>query len=429
MGHAQTTKKAPPPNTQLIKEKAKAAKGDTAAMRRMGMYYYYGAGVAQDYIKAREWLTKAAAKGNTESMMQLAAIYEEGEGVKKDPAKALEWTKKAADKGNLDALVALGEMYEEGVGVPKSLPEAVKYYQLAAEKGSSDAMINMGLAYMEGHGVKADPDAALQWLQKAVDKGDPAALRYLADYYEEPDMGNDCPKAVDCYMRATDLGDSVSLKAVGEIVMAATCPTANMPKTIAWMQAKADANYGDAAYFMARFHIDGKGVEQSYSKAMDYFLKDAEYRMKHGEVESNSLKNLFVLYTMNKLSAARQAKLLQWLETTATATSNDYLLSGLGFVYTNKENATPQDYAAAMTWSMKAANKGNATGYYNVGYLYANGLGVTKDQKQGFDWVMKAAKKGDQIAMSTIADFYEKGEGVAKDPVKAAEWRKKAGEE
>ena len=76
-----------------------------------------------------------------------------------------------------------------------------------------------------------------------------------------------------------------------------------------------------------------------------------------------------------------------------------------------------------MKWSTRSADKGNPTGYYNVGYLYANGLGVKKDEAKGFEWIMKAAEKGDRVA---IGDFYEKGKGVAPDPNKAAEWHAKA---
>lgn len=425
----QAKKPATGPSDQVKKEMAKAAKGDTGAMRRLGMLYYYGVGTSQNFLKANEWLSKAAAKGNTDAMVQLASMYEDGEGVKKDATKAVAWLKKAADKGNTEAIVELGGIYEDGELVPKNQPEALKYYRMAADKGSSEGMISVGLAYMEGKGVKADQAQALGWLQKAVDKGDPSALRYLADYYEEPDMGNDCPKAVECYMKAADIGDTLSLRAVGEIVMAGTCPTADTNKIIPWMQAYAEKGYGEAAYFMARFHIDGRGVKQSFAKASDYFMKDAEYRIKNGEVESSSLKNLFLLYNLNKLSETRQTKLLQWLEATAIATNSEYMMSGLGYIYTNKEEATPQDYAAAMTWSMKAANRGNATGLYNVGYLYAHGLGVTKDDKTAFMWIQKAAMKGDKIAMATLADFYEKGEGTDKDAVKAADWKKRSEEE
>jgi TPR repeat protein len=423
-GQAKKAQQAP---ADLVKkETAKAAKGDTGAMRRLGELYYYGVSTPQNFAKANEWLLKAANKGNTDAMILLASLYEDGEGVKKDIAKTIEWLKKATIKGNSEAMVELAGLYDEGEGIPKNLAEAAKYYQMAADKGNTDGMIGLGLAYMEGKGIKEDQQQALNWLQKAVDKGNPSALRYLADYYEEPDMGNDCPKAVECYMRAADLGDTLSLKAVGEIIMAGTCPTADTNKIIPWMINYADKGYGDAAYFMARFHIDGRGVKQSYGKAMDYFIKDAEFRMQKGEYQSNSLKNLFVLYNVDKLSTERQARLLQWLESTAAKTNDDYMMAGLGYIYTNKDQATKEDYKAAMSWSQKAANKGNSTGYYNIGYLYTNGLGVTKDPKMAFDWILKAAKKGDNIAMLTLADFYEKGEGTTKDLNKAAEWKKKA---
>src|SRR4051812_21486138 len=82
--HSQTTAPKAPGTKQLAAEKARAAKGNADAMLHMGLYYYYGSGVAKNYVTAGQWLQKAAKKGNVNAMELLGEMYEEGEGMKKD---------------------------------------------------------------------------------------------------------------------------------------------------------------------------------------------------------------------------------------------------------------------------------------------------------------------------------------------------------
>jgi TPR repeat protein len=56
-----------------------------------------GCGVAQDYVKAREWYQRAADAGNIDAMINLGRLYLDGKGVPKDYGKAREWYQKAAD--------------------------------------------------------------------------------------------------------------------------------------------------------------------------------------------------------------------------------------------------------------------------------------------------------------------------------------------
>ena len=51
-----------------------------------------------------------------------------------------------------------------------------------------------------------------------------------------------------------------------------------------------------------------------------------------------------------------------------------------------------------MEWYRKAADQGLADGQYNVGVLYENGWGVTKDIDQAKVWYQKAADQGDGFA-------------------------------
>ncbi len=425
--NAQPVKTAPPPGAdQVAKDKARSAKGDTAAMFHMGLYYCYGQGMPQDFLKAKVWLQKAADKGHTGAMDQLGIMNLAGKGGKKDPVKALAYFRKAAKKGDAIAMNEIGIMYEEGNGVPKDMTEAIKNYQAAAEKGNTEAMNSLALCYAKGNGVPKDLQAASKWLQRAAETGDPLAAVDLASFYRTPELGNDCKKAMEWYMKARDMGDTASLPAVGEIAMEGKCKDVDMKPVAEWMKKYADRDDVDASYFMAAFYSEAVGVERNYTKSMNLLMKSADLLIKHNVKDNEAIGELFDMYGSGNLVSSEMETLLKWLEETADKVNDAGMMAGIGYIYTNKENATKRDYTKAMSWSMKASEKGSPTGYYNVGYLYANGLGVMQDDKKGFEWIMKAADKGDRVAMRTIADFYENGQGVARNHAKAVEWKAKA---
>jgi hypothetical protein len=62
----------------------------------------------------------------------------------------------------------------------------------------------------------------------------------------------------------------------------------------------------------------------------------------------------------------------------------------------------------------------------NLGYMYENGYGTTKDILEAFNWYKKAAEQGDAVAMTNLGKGYYNGTGVAKNEKEAEAWLKKA---
>ncbi len=81
-----------------------------------------------------------------------------------------------------------------------------------------------------------------------------------------------------------------------------------------------------------------------------------------------------------------------------------------------------KNYKKAHSLLLPLAKKGNALAQYNIGVMYAQGLGVRKNEKQAVQWYLKAAKQGDPDAQSNLGLMYETGKGVNKDFRKAMEW-------
>lgn len=75
-----------------------ARQGNATAQTHLGLMYYDGVGVPQDYAKAAAWLRKAAEQGEPLASARLAAMVERGLGVPQKRAQPwLDWRRQAPD--------------------------------------------------------------------------------------------------------------------------------------------------------------------------------------------------------------------------------------------------------------------------------------------------------------------------------------------
>jgi uncharacterized protein len=87
-----------------------------------------------------------------------------------------------------------------------------------------------------------------------------------------------------------------------------------------------------------------------------------------------------------------------------------------------------KDYDSAYTVCLIAAEKGDAGGQYNIGYMFFNGVGVKQDYAMAASWYRKAAEQGNDVAQMGLGLLYDKGWGVKQDSAEAASWFQKSTE-
>lgn len=194
-----------------------AEQGDALAQQALGVLYYKGQGVPQNYAKAEKWFRKSAEQGITGAQYNLGLMYDDGlgstqdneateqgrfgiqrhlhtiaglpqyqckgqkinsfdypttrDGVWRNYSNAMKWYKKAAEQGHARAQYNLGVLYDQGNGVPQHYGEAMKWYRKAAEQGNTNAQYNLGVMYREGHGVTKDTVQAHKWFNIAAAQG------------------------------------------------------------------------------------------------------------------------------------------------------------------------------------------------------------------------------------------------------------------
>ncbi|MBB43393.1 MAG: hypothetical protein CMM44_06475 [Rhodospirillaceae bacterium] len=116
-----------------------AKQGFAPAQSNLGLMYYNGKGVSQNYKTAVKWYRRAAEQGYAIAQTNLGYMYDRAIGVPKNYKTALKWYRRGVKQGNASGQHNLGVMYQYGKGVPKNYKTAVKWFRLAAEQGDSPA--------------------------------------------------------------------------------------------------------------------------------------------------------------------------------------------------------------------------------------------------------------------------------------------------
>ena len=111
----------------------------------------------------------------------------------------------------------------------------------------------------------------------------------------------------------------------------------------------------------------------------------------------------------------------------------------LGVMYASGVGV-PLDYQEAVRWYRLAAEQGYAGAQHNLGLKYEYGDGVPQDYQEAVRWYGLAAEQGNgsysqfsqyrlSVMYNKLGDKYATGEGVPEDDAEAAKWYRKAAEQ
>ena len=120
---------------------------------------------------------------------------------------------------------------------------------------------------------------------------------------------------------------------------------------------------------------------------------------------------------------------IQWLaKADGTSVDNPNFEVRLGKLFDHRRDLEP-DYGKAMTLFRAAADRGNAEGQYQVGYLYEVGEGVAKSQAEALQWFRNAADLGNPKAQFELGVHFAKGWIVEQNYAEARQWFSRAAEQ
>ncbi len=446
-------------------------KGNPDAQYYVGLFYYEGKGIEKDLTKAAKWYQKAAEQGHATAQLNLGKIMHDkgGHGCSESNAKAVEWHQKAALQGNAEAQLNLGLMYAEGIRVGESYAKAIEWFQKAAEQGNAKAQLNLGGMYYKGMGVIKSDAKAFEWWQKAAGQGNATAQNNLGFMYENGKaVAKSDEKAIEWYQKAADQGNTEAQKALGEGRLKEF-----IERQKEYNKKLALAQLGDATaqYSLGEMFYQGKGVVQSYAKAIECYMKaahqgnaDAQYALgvayengkgvvKH-EVKANewfqkaaesyqksamqgnsdSSRSLGAIYKEGKGVAKHDAKANEWFQKAADSYQKSAMQGNVDASRRLGEmhyvgHGVVQNYIKAFEWHQKAANQGNADSQFDLGSMYYDGKGVVQSYAKANEWWLKAANQGNALAQVFLGLLYDYGMGVKENKAKAAEWYQRAADQ
>ncbi len=263
---------------EAVKWYRKAAEqGHARAQYSLGYCYAKGQGVAQDYYEAVKWYRKAAEQGYDSAQNNLGVCYENGQGVSKDINEAVKWYRKAAEQGYADAQDNLGDRYYWGIGVSKDYNEAVKWYRKAAEQGHADAQYNLGLCYKYGEGVSKDYYEIVKWYRKAAEQGHAKAQQGLGECYGSGQgVSKDINEAVKWYRKSAEQGDAHAQSSLGWCYESGRGVSKDINEAVKWYRKSAEQGYWSAQYSLGLCYENGQGVSKDINEAVKWYRKSAE---------------------------------------------------------------------------------------------------------------------------------------------------------
>jgi len=98
---------------------------------------------------------------------------------------------------------------------------------------------------------------------------------------------------------------------------------------------------------------------------------------------------------------------------------------GIGWIYAHGDTIVKDD-KQAVEWYKKLASQGYAIVQHDLGWMYAKGIGVKQNDTQAVYWYRKAANQGIAKAQYNLGLMYAHGKGVAQDFTQAVYWYRKA---
>ena len=356
------------------------------ALYFLGLMYYNGHGVEQDYEEAAHTLRQSAKGGNTDAQNLLGVMYDHGKGVPQNVEEAEQWFRRAAAAGyaeaqqNLERLLASIEAAAEAVTPADDLQKGLAAYEAGdyetalailtplAWAGNADAQNTLGWMYDYGHGVEENDAEAVKWYRRAAKQGNAIAQNNLGKMYEHGiGVSQNDEEAIKWYRSAAEQGHAEARQNLNGM-LASTASAADDTASAGDVQEGIDAydagDY-DTAFAILKPLAEAGDAEAQFNLGLIY--------AGHTDAQNN----------------------LGWEN------------FGRGWDFSRDVEEMEEDDAEAVKWYRRAAEAGHIEAQYWLGYMYANGEGVEEDDAEAVKWYRLAAEGGHPEAQDVLV---QKGE-------------------
>lgn len=190
-----------------------------------------------------------------------------------------------------------------------------------------------------------------------------------------------------------------------------------LPPTAVYSLMAGRAEKGDvgAMLSLGRLYEHGHGVARNYSKALEWYSKAAGQGLPEGYY------NLGVCYEVGMGTASDMAK-AGAAYAKAAELGLPVAIHKMAGMYL-KGAGVPQNSATAMRLLIRAADLGLPQACYDLGQVYMQGVYAQKqDYAAALEYFSKGAERGSLQSMASMAAYFDDGTPVRRNYVKALKW-------
>ena len=191
-------------------------------------------------------------------------------------------------------------------------------------------------------------------------------------------------------------------------------------KAMKYYEMAADTGNSTAMLKLGDMHWNGLGVEER-----DLFEAMLWYEEAADAGNDNAMFSIWSMYKelMEGIEGQKldYQQLLECLENE----DHEWAMINIGYMYAEGLGVY-KDYQKALEWYEEAADRGSILAMNIIGKMYWNGVGVRQDFEQAMGWFKEAAARGNALAMARIGSMYLEGMGVNEDYQQAMDWLERA---
>lgn len=444
--HAQTPadSTATPPlvNDSIQAIYRQALDGDANAQTEVGLWYYNGVNVLQDYNQAVQWWLRAANQGNAAATGNLGICYANGNGVEVDSVRSTklilrslkqgneglrQYLTTQADSGNVFCSAIIAEsMSRTRGGVTVYPDQAIPYLTTCAQAGSVENIDRLALCYYN----KRNFSEAYRWFNIAAGRGDLNANYFAASMLlDGRGVAANPGRAADMLLVAARRGHANAMYLLGQCYLNGKGLTASPENALMWYRRAAGAGSPRASWEVARANVDGTLCPVDYDNAMLYFALAARQssNRKFLKYVSDSIAGTdFAVYLRGRqlmMNDSLHEAFNEFKRLARNQSAEGKLWQGLAYLDTayNKHSDTK-----AFKEVKAAAEAGFAPAQLQYARMLETATGTERDLVKAVENYTAAAEAGYGPAMCALAGLYYEGRGVEQDFEQAVRWYNKA---
>ena len=283
-------------------------------------------------------------------------------------------TIKSARLGVPEAQYEVALMYANGIGVPQSVEQAVNWLQQAAQRGMAGAQYLLGTRFESGIGVPQSVQLAMLWFGRAAEQNHVKAIYRLGRLHARTHM----EQALALYQQAAEAGLAEAQYALANAYEKGLGSDVDPVWAVHWYRSAADQGLASAQFALGEMMLRGDGV-----------LPDAEMALR-----------LFRLAASQFHIGAKVAIERMELSTVAGERMRRH---GKG----RRQSTGAERRGDASGW-IRAAETGDAEARYQLGQMYALGLGLEVDTTEAQRWYSIAAQQNHPRAQLALAGLLER---------------------